>query len=188
MREIAADEASPSVTRVSDAYETAFSFSTRTGNSILDRVKSKALSTYLEKRKGYDLEQMCLAFIGYEGTKAHVAAQRKLVGRIVGRRGAVHRHRARRAVRPEEVRYALHPRLPARPRRSCRRVGDLSPWSVLPELYDNVMAAARGVRRARGAVVHHVPPLALLPRRRLPLLHVRLRHRDAGSRSSSTTS
>ena len=87
MREIAADEASPSVTRVSDAYETAFSFSTRTGNSILDRVKSKALSTYLEKRKGYDLEQMCLAFIGYEGTKGHVAAQRKLVGRIVGRRG-----------------------------------------------------------------------------------------------------
>ena len=114
MREIAADEASPSVTRVSDAYETAFSFSTRTGNSILDRVKSKALSTYLEKRKGYDVEQMCLAFIGYEGTKAHVAAQRKLVGRIVGRsRGSVHRHWAWCPVRPEEVRHALHPRLPA---------------------------------------------------------------------------
>ena len=145
MREIAADEASPSVTRVSDAYETAFSFSTRTGNSILDRVKSKALSTYLEKRKGYDVDQMCLAFIGYEGTKAHVAAQRKLVGRIVGRRGGVCIGTGPGALYDQKKFDTPYIRDYLLDRGALADVSETSaPWSVLPELYDNVMAAARG--------------------------------------------
>jgi alkyldihydroxyacetonephosphate synthase len=145
MREIAADEASPSVTRVSDAYETAFSFSTRTGNSILDRVKSKALTTYLEKRKGYDVEQMCLAFIGYEGTKAHVAAQRKLVGRIVGRRGGLCIGTGPGALYDQKKFDTPYIRDYLLDRGALADVSETSaPWSVLPELYDNVMAAARG--------------------------------------------
>ena len=40
--------------------------------------------------------------------------------------------RARRALRPEEVRHALHPRLPARPRRARRRVGDRRAVGALP--------------------------------------------------------
>src|SRR3954468_21717701 len=63
MQAIAASEAQPSVTRVSDAYETAFSFATRKDPTVLDRVKSKALTTFLTRRKGYDVEQMCLSFI-----------------------------------------------------------------------------------------------------------------------------
>ena len=89
MHDIAASEASPSVTRVSDANETQFSFSTRTDPSKIDRVKSKALTTYLERRRNFDLEAMCLSFIGYEGTKDHVTAQRKLVGQIVKRHGGL---------------------------------------------------------------------------------------------------
>ena len=42
MRDIAASEAAPSVTRVSDAPETAFSFATRKASTPLDTVKSKA--------------------------------------------------------------------------------------------------------------------------------------------------
>src|SRR4051812_3871104 len=42
MRDIAASEAEPSVTRVSDAYETRFSFATRKDPTPLDRVKSAA--------------------------------------------------------------------------------------------------------------------------------------------------
>ncbi len=145
MREIAADEASPSVTRVSDSYETAFSFSTRTGNSILDRVKSKALTTYLERRKGYDREQMCLAFIGYEGTKAHVATQRKLVGRIVGRRGGVCIGTGPGALYDQKKFDTPYIRDYLLDRGALADVAETSaPWSVLPELYDNVMAAARG--------------------------------------------
>src|SRR4029079_15208238 len=41
MRDIAASEAAPSVTRVSDSWETAFSFVTRKDPTTLDKVKSK---------------------------------------------------------------------------------------------------------------------------------------------------
>src|SRR5215208_2963645 len=88
MRDIAASEASPSVTRVSDAPETAFSFATRNSPTPLDRVKSAALQAFL-RRKGWNLEAMCLSFIGYEGSAEHVAAQRKLAERIVKRHGGL---------------------------------------------------------------------------------------------------
>src|SRR4051812_28074557 len=89
MRDIAASEAEASVTRVSDANETRFSFATRKASSPLDRLQSRALTTVLRRAKGYDLDAMCLAFIGYEGSAAHVTAQRKLVGAIVKRHGGL---------------------------------------------------------------------------------------------------
>jgi alkyldihydroxyacetonephosphate synthase len=89
MRDIAASEAAPSVTRVADAAETAFSFATKKGSSPLDRVQSKALALYLTRRRGFDLDQMCLGFIGYEGSERFVGAQRKAVGRIVSHHGGL---------------------------------------------------------------------------------------------------
>ena len=59
----------------------------------------------------------------------------------------------------------------------------------LPPLYDGVVAAARGAFGDLG--VHgldHVPPLALVPRGRVPVLHVRVQaRRDGATRSTSTT-
>ena len=89
MRDIAASEAAPSVTRVADAEETAFSFATKKASSLLDKVQSKALKLFLTRRKGFDLEQMCLGFIGYEGSERFVGAQRKAVGRIVSHHGGI---------------------------------------------------------------------------------------------------
>jgi alkyldihydroxyacetonephosphate synthase len=89
MRDIAASEAAPSVTRVSDAYETRFSFATRKAPTQLDRVKSAALTAYLRRRRGFDVEDMCLSFIGYEGTSRHVAEQRRFAGRIAARHGGL---------------------------------------------------------------------------------------------------
>jgi len=89
MRDIAASEAAPSVTRVADAAETAFSFATKKGSGVVDKLQSKALKLFLERRKGYDVEDMCLGFIGYEGPESHVKAQRKAVGRIVARHGGL---------------------------------------------------------------------------------------------------
>jgi alkyldihydroxyacetonephosphate synthase len=145
MQAIAESEASPSVTRVSDSYETAFSFSTRKDPTPLDRVKSKALTTFLERRKGYDLEAMCLSFIGYEGSKAHVARQRKLVGKIVSRYGGVcigsspgELYDQKKFDTPYIRDFLLDRGAPA-------DVSETSaPWSRLKPLYDNVMAAARG--------------------------------------------
>ena len=84
MRDIAASEASPSITRVSDAAETAFSFALRDAPTLVDRAKSKALQAFLGRR-GWDLEAMCLSLIGYEGSRDHVATQRKLAERITAR-------------------------------------------------------------------------------------------------------
>ena len=89
MHDIAAGEASPTVTRVSDANETRFSFATKKPSSSLDRVKSWALAGFLQRRRDFDLDAMCLAFIGYEGSEHHVRTQRKLAGRMVARHGGV---------------------------------------------------------------------------------------------------
>jgi alkyldihydroxyacetonephosphate synthase len=145
MQAIAESEASPTVTRVSDSFETAFSFSTRKDPTPLDRVKSKALTTYLTRRRSYDLEAMCLSFIGYEGSKAHVATQRKLVGRIVSRFGGLcigsspgELYDQKKFDTPYIRDFLLDRGAPA-------DVSETSaPWSALRPLYDNVMAAAHG--------------------------------------------
>ncbi len=89
MTAIAASEARPSVTRISDANETAFSFATRRRSKLVSRLTSRAMMTYLRRRRHYDLGQLCLSFIGFEGSPAHVKAQRKLVGRIVSEHGGI---------------------------------------------------------------------------------------------------
>jgi len=83
MRAIAESECGVSVTRVSDAHETQFSFATRKRPTLLDKLQSRALREFLKRRRGYDVEQMALSFIGFEGSEAHVARERKAVGRIV---------------------------------------------------------------------------------------------------------
>jgi len=144
MRDIAASDASPSITRVSDAPETQFSFATKKGNALIDRLKSRALREFLERRRGFDVSAMCLAFIGYEGSAQHVATQRKLVGRIVSAHGGVcigsgpgELYDQKKFDTPYIRDYLL----------DRGALGDVSetaaPWSALPEVYDNVMAAAR---------------------------------------------
>jgi alkyldihydroxyacetonephosphate synthase len=89
MRDLAAGEYAVSVTRVSDANETQFSFAMRVNPTVVDKVQSAALKTYVQRRLGFDLERMCLSFIGYEGSNRHVAAQRRAVGRLVKRHGGL---------------------------------------------------------------------------------------------------
>ena len=145
MRDMAASEAAPSVTRVSDAYETAFSFSTKQADSRLDRIKSKALSTYLTRRRNFDLGQMCLSFIGYEGTKGHVSRQRKLAGKIVSRHGGLCVGTSPGALYDQKKFDTPYIRDYLLDRGALADVSETSaPWSVLPALYENVMAAARG--------------------------------------------
>jgi len=88
MQAISASDAAPSITRISDARETAFSFATRKTSKGFSKFMSSALIAVLRKR-GWDLEQMCLSFIGYEGSAEHVARQRKLVKKIVAAHGGI---------------------------------------------------------------------------------------------------
>ncbi|MGI8870943.1 MAG: FAD-binding oxidoreductase [Mycobacteriales bacterium] len=88
MQEIAGSDAAPSVTRVSDARETAFSFATSKESHGVPALVSKGLQEML-RRRGWDLEALCLSFIGYEGGRAHVVRQRALVRSIVHRHGGI---------------------------------------------------------------------------------------------------
>jgi alkyldihydroxyacetonephosphate synthase len=144
MRDIAASEASPSVTRVSDAPETAFSFAMREDPTPLDRVKSKALQAFL-RRKGWDLDAMCLSLIGYEGSANHLARQRKLTERIVKRHGGLgigttpgKLYDQKKFDTPYIRDYLLDRGAPADVSETA------APWSQLETLYANVMAAGHG--------------------------------------------
>src|SRR5665811_960564 len=55
MRDLAAHGCPVSVTRVSDANETQFSFALRQNPRALDRMQSWALRQYLRRRRGFDV-------------------------------------------------------------------------------------------------------------------------------------
>jgi alkyldihydroxyacetonephosphate synthase len=103
---------------------------------------------------------MCLSFIGFEGGKDHVARQRKLVGKIVSAHGGLcvgsspgELYDQKKFDTPYIRDYLLE-------RGALADVSETSaPWSVLPELYDRVMAAARGAFAdlgVRGYVMCHL--------------------------------
>jgi alkyldihydroxyacetonephosphate synthase len=150
MRDIAASEASPSITRVSDAAETAFSFALREDPTPLDRVKSKALQAFLT-RKGWNLEAMCLSLIGYEGGANHVAGQRKLTERIVKRHGGLSIGSSPGRLYDQKKFDTPYIRDFLLDRGAPADVSETSaPWSELQTVYDNVMAAGNGAFRQLG--------------------------------------
>jgi alkyldihydroxyacetonephosphate synthase len=153
MTELAASEASLSVTRVSDPPETQFSFATRKAPTPLDRAKSLAFSTYLRRRRGFDLGAMCLAFIGYEGSERHVSVQRRVAERIIGRHGGLGIGRGPGTLYDQKKFDTPYIRDYLLDRGALADVSETAAaWSVLPALYDNVIAAARGAFAELGAV------------------------------------
>jgi alkyldihydroxyacetonephosphate synthase len=150
MRDIAASEASPSVTRLSDAPETAFSFAMREAPTALDRLKSNGLQALL-RRRGWDLDSMCLSLIGYEGSKRHVAAQRKLTERIVKRHGGLGIGQSPGRLYDQKKFDTPYIRDFLLDRGAPADVSETSaPWSELRTLYDDVMAAGHGAFRRLG--------------------------------------
>ena len=147
MHDISTSDAHPSITRVSDAKETAFSFATRRKSSriSISSLISKGLMKVLQRR-GWKLDEVCLSFIGYEGGKAHVARQKAIVKDIVGRHGGIVVGKGPGELYDQKkfdtpyIRDFLLDR---------GAIGDVSetaaPWSKLMQLYTNVLAAAEKV-------------------------------------------
>ena len=147
MHDIPTSDAHPSITRVSDAKETAFSFATRKkSNRIsISSLISKGMMKVLQRR-GWKLDEVCLSFIGYEGGKAHVARQKAIVKDIVGRHGGIVVGKGPGELYDQKkfdtpyIRDFLLDR---------GAIGDVSetaaPWSKLLPLYTNVLAAAEKV-------------------------------------------
>jgi len=150
MRDIAASEASPSVTRVSDPPETAFSFAMREAPTSLDRLKSRALQAIL-RRKGWNVDTMCLSLIGYEGSADHVARQRRLTERVVSRHGGLRigsspgkLYDQKKFDTPYIRDFLLDRGAPADVAETA------APWSRLQTVYHNVMAAGHAAFQSLG--------------------------------------
>ena len=143
MRDLAASEVSPALTRVSDPPETAFSFSTRKTPTPLDRVKSAALGRYLQRR-AIDMDAVCLGFVGYEGTERHVSAQRRAVGRLFSSHGAICIGRGPGALYDQKKFDTPYIRDYLLDRGTLADVSETAaPWSLLPRVYERVMSSAR---------------------------------------------
>jgi len=143
MRDIAESECSVSVTRVSDANETRFSFATRKRATLVDKVQSHALQAFLRRRLGYDVSQMALSFIGYEGSAGHVAAQRRAVGKIVKRHGGLCIGSGPGALYDQKKFDTPYIRDFLLDRGAAADVSETAmPWSRLTPVYDAVNAAA----------------------------------------------
>jgi alkyldihydroxyacetonephosphate synthase len=143
MRDLAASDYSVSVTRVSDAPETQFSFAMRVRPTLADQLQSAALKTFLSRRRGFDLDQMCLSFIGYEGGHRHVSAQRRAVGRLVKRHGGLCIGSGPGALYDQKKFDIPYIRDYLLDRGAAGDVSETATtWSNLMPLYDAVVAAA----------------------------------------------
>jgi alkyldihydroxyacetonephosphate synthase len=151
MRDLAAGEYSVSVSRVSDAAETRFSFAMRVRPTWMDRLQSRALRLFLERRLGFDVHQMCLSFIGYEGSERHVTAQRKAVGELVKRHGGLCIGSGPGALYDQKKFDTPHIRDFLLDRGAAGDVSETAmPWSRLMPVYDAVTAAAQDAFAQRG--------------------------------------
>ena len=88
MEVIAASDAAPTITRVMDAHETAFSMANGKKSSPIEHAVTQAIQKVMTL-KGWDLDQICLALVGFEGSKRHVEYEKGLVGRIISHYGGM---------------------------------------------------------------------------------------------------
>jgi len=144
MTEIAESDAAPSVTRVSDSYETRFSFATRKHETFTSRMKTRASKFYLEQIKRFDTSQMCLSFIGYEGGEKHVNIQKILVDEIVARHGGICAGTGPGKLYDQKKFDTPYIRDFLLDRGALADVSETAaPWAQLENLYNGVMARAR---------------------------------------------
>ena len=89
MQQIAESDAAPSITRISDSWETGFSLATSKDRKGLDKFLAGTVLPGMMKAKGWTLDDICLSFIGFEGSVSHAKRQKKLVDGIVKKHGGM---------------------------------------------------------------------------------------------------
>ncbi len=141
MQELSASDAAPSITRVSDARETRFSFATRKKSKGVSGLVTKGLMAVLERR-GWDLDQICLSFVGYEGGKDHVNRQKSMVKSVIGKHGGILLGKGPGVLYDQKKFDTPYIRDFLLDRGAAGDVSDTAaPWSKLKGLYDNVVVS-----------------------------------------------
>lgn len=151
MQEISESDAAPSITRVSDARETGFTMATSKARSGKDKFLAETMLPRMMKSKGWNLDEICLSFIGYEGSAENVKRQRRLVEAIVKKHGGMGvgtgpgvLYDQKKFDTPYLRDFLL----------DMGAAGDVSemaaPWSRLREVYDSTIAAANAAYASLG--------------------------------------
>ncbi|NNG20464.1 FAD-binding oxidoreductase [Naumannella sp. ID2617S] len=142
MQAISKSDAQVIVARISDDRETAFSFSTQKKQSGVKKYATEAIFKLLQRR-GWDLDKLCMSFIGFEGTKAHVARQKQLVKEIVTEHGGMVVGKGPGALYDQKKFDTPYLRDFLLDRGAAADVSETAaPYSKLETLYDNTIAAA----------------------------------------------
>ena len=143
MQAISESDASPIITRVSDYRETGFSMATSKERHGMDALLAGKVLPALMKSKGWNLEDICLSFIGFEGGAAHVTRQKKLVGAIVKQHGGMGVGTGPGVLYDQKKFDTPYLRDFLLDRGAAGDVSETSaPWSKLAGVYDATIAAA----------------------------------------------
>jgi alkyldihydroxyacetonephosphate synthase len=146
MQAIAESDATPSITRVSDSRETAFSLATSKNRKGLDKFLAGTVLPGLMKSKGWKLDDICLSFIGYEGGTEHAKRQKKLVDAIVKKHGGMGIGTGPGVLYDQKKFDTPYLRDFLLDRGAAGDVSETAaPWSKLEGLYGHVIASAEAV-------------------------------------------
>ncbi|MBI4901519.1 MAG: FAD-binding oxidoreductase [Actinobacteria bacterium] len=142
MQWIMESDAAPSITRVMDADETAFSMANGKKSSRISHLMNRAVQEVMT-RKGWDLTQIALGFAGFEGTAVHVRYEKSLVSKIVSRAGGMSVGKGPGALYDQKKYDVPYIRDFLLDRGIPADVSETStPWSLLREMHDTTVAAA----------------------------------------------
>jgi alkyldihydroxyacetonephosphate synthase len=160
MQEIAESDAAPTITRVSDNMETRFSLATSKESHGITKFVSGTVLPAIFRSKGWNLDEICLSFIGYEGSERHAKLQKKLVDKIVKKYNGMGVGKGPGILYDQKkfdtpyIRDFLLDRGAA---------GDVSesaaPWSKLQVLHDGAVSAAHDAFDrigAQGVIISHL--------------------------------
>ena len=160
MQEISESDAAPTITRVSDNMETRFSLATSKASHGITKFVSGTVLPAIFRSKGWNLDEICLSFIGYEGSERHAKLQKKLVDKIVKKYNGMGVGKGPGILYDQKkfdtpyIRDFLLDRGAA---------GDVSesaaPWSKLQKLHDGAVDAAHDAFKkigAQGVIISHL--------------------------------
>jgi alkyldihydroxyacetonephosphate synthase len=143
MQEIAESDAHPSITRISDSRETGFSLATSNERHGFDKFAAETVLPTLMKSKRWNLDDICLSFIGFEGEEKYAKRQKKLVDKIVKKHGGMGVGKGPGVLYDQKKFDTPYLRDFLLDRGAAGDVSESAmPWSKVDQLHDAVGAAA----------------------------------------------
>ncbi|HMR47924.1 MAG TPA: FAD-binding oxidoreductase [Arachnia sp.] len=149
-QQIVESDASVMMARVSDPLETQYIMANGKQSSKVSSMASKAIQKIMES-KGWDLENICMSFVGFEGSANHVRYEKGLVSKIVKANNGMGVGKGPGLLYDQKKYDTPYIRDFMLDRGIVADVSETStPWAYAAELHTNVVAAAHQAMQERG--------------------------------------